>query len=270
MKLFIILAAVVAFAQAPPPAFDVASIRPSDPNEVGGYARFLPGGRFEVHNAQLIFVIQQVYGVRDFQIVNAPKWITDWNTARFNIEAKGDESATEAQVRDMAKALLAERFQLKVHKETRDLPVYALIPAKGGVKLAVAKEDGRPRGSGAILSMARGWIQGTNVAMPGLLQIFSQLKVVDRPVVDKTNFTEAFDFRLSWTPDSGAEPDAPSDGSCPSSFAPLQERLGTGQAPTSCPSVFTAVQDQLGLKLDPQRDPIEVLVIDHVERPSAN
>src|ERR1700691_586188 len=123
VKLFI-LAASVAFAQAP--VFEVASIRPSDPKELGGYARFLPGGRLEVHNAQLIFVIQQIYGVRDFQIVNAPKWITDWNTARFNIEAKGDESATEAQVREMVKALLAERFQLQVHRETRDLPVYAL------------------------------------------------------------------------------------------------------------------------------------------------
>ncbi len=265
MKLFI-LAASVAFAQTP--TFEVASIRPSDPNEVGGYARFLPGGRFEVHNAQLIFVIQQIYGVRDFQIVNDPKWITDWNTARFNIEAKGDESATEAQVRDMAKALLAERFQLKVHKETRELPVYALIPAKSGVKLAVAKDNGRPRGSGGMLSMDRGWIQGTNVSMPGLIQQLS--RSLDRPVVDKTNFTDAFDFRLTWTPDSGAAPDTPSDGSCPSSFAAMQERLGQKPEAWSCPSIFTAVQDQLGLKLDPQKDPTEVLVIDHVERPSAN
>jgi uncharacterized protein (TIGR03435 family) len=259
-----ILAASVVLAQGP--AFEVASIRPSDPKELGGYARFLPGGRFEVHNAQLIFVIQQVYGLRDFQIVNAPKWIIDWDTARFNIEAKGDESATEAQLREMAKALLADRFQLKVHRETRELPVYALIPAKGGVKLVVTKDDGRPRGSGPMLSMDRGWIQGTNVAMPALLQMLSTLKVVDRPVVDKTNFTEAFDFRLTWTPDS--EPS--SDGSCPASFAPMQERLGLKPQAWSCPSIFTAVQDQLGLKLDTQKDPIEVLVIDHVERPSAN
>jgi uncharacterized protein (TIGR03435 family) len=137
-----VLAASVALAQAP--AFDVASIKPSDPNELGGYARFPPGGRFEVHNAQLIFVIQQVYGVRDFQIVNAPKWIVDWNTARFDIEAKAEGAPGEDQVREMAKALLADRFQLKVHSETMDLPVYALIPAKGGVKLVVAKDNGRP------------------------------------------------------------------------------------------------------------------------------
>jgi uncharacterized protein (TIGR03435 family) len=256
------LAASVALAQGP--AFDVASIRSSDPNEVGGYARFLPGGRFEVHNAQLIFVIQQIYGVWNFQIVNDPKWITDWNTARFNIEAKGDESATEAEVREMAKALLAERFQLKVHKETRDLPVYALIPGKTGVKLAVAKDDGRPRGSGGIASIVRGWLQGTNVTMPFVVQVLSTS--VDRPVVDKTNFTEAFDFRLTWTPDS--EPS--SDVDCPASFAAGWEHLNLKPEPMSCPSIFTAVQEQMGLKLDPQKDPIEVLVIDHVERPSAN
>jgi bla regulator protein blaR1 len=261
VKLFI-LAVSVAFAQAP--AFEVASIKPSDPNETGGFARFLPGGRFEVHNAQLIFVIQQIYGVRDFQIVGAPKWITDWVTARFDIEAKADGETSEDQLRAMAKALLEDRFQLKVHKETRDLPVYALIPAKGGVKLAVAKDSGRPRGSGGVASMVKGWIQGTNVAMPGLILALSQ--VMDRPVVDKTNFTDAFDFKLTWTPDS--EPS--SDVGCPAGFAAFQEQRKLKPEPMSCPSIFTAVQDQMGLKLDPQKDPIDVLVIDHVERPSAN
>jgi len=256
------LVASVALAQGP--AFDVASIKPSDPNELGGYARFPPGGRFEVHNAQLIFVIQQVYGLRDFQIVNAPKWIVDWNTARFDIEAKAEGTPNEDQVREMAKALLADRFQLKVHMETRELPVYALIPAKGRTKLAVAKDNGRPRGSGGIASMLKGWIQGTNVAMPAFIRVLSGL--VDRPVVDKTNFSDAFDFRLTWTPDS----DPPSDLSCPASFAAFQEQRKLKPEAMSCPSIFTAVQDQLGLKLDPQKDPIEVLVIDHVERPSPN
>jgi uncharacterized protein (TIGR03435 family) len=110
----------------------------------------------------------------------------------------------------------------------------------------------------------KGWIQGTNVGMPAFIRVLSGL--VDRPVVDKTNFTDAFDFRLTWTPDS----DPPSDLSCPASFAAFQEQRGLKPEPMSCPSIFTAVQDQLGLKLDAQKDPIEVLVIDHVERPSAN
>lgn len=269
VKLFVVLAASAAFAQpqATPPAFEVASVKSAIPGDTGGKFQFLPGGRFVAINVPLDFLIQQIYQVRDFQVVGAPNWmaiIADGTNARYEIQAKGDESATEAQVREMVKALLADRFQLKTHKETRNLPVYALIPAKSGVKLPVAKDNGRPRGGGGLTSMANGWIQGTNVAMALFIQALS--RSMDRPVVDKTNFTEAFDFRLTWTPDS----DPPSDGSCPASFAALQERLGPAPAPANCPSIFTAVQEQLGLKLDPQRDPVEVLVIDHVERPSAN
>jgi len=255
VKLFI-LAASVALAQAPAPVFEVASVKSAVPGTRGGQVQFLSGGRFVATNVALNFIIQQVYELRDFQIVGAPNMmalIADGYSARYEIQAKGDESATEAQVREMAKALLAERFQLKVHKETRDLPVYALIPAKGGIKLkTAAKDDKRPPGRGGIANMDRGWIQGSNVAIPALVLVLS--RSMDRPVVDKTNFTEAFDFRLTWTPDS----DTSGDGSCPASFAAMQERLGPGPVPTNCPSIFTAVQEQMGLKLDPQKEPIEV------------
>src|ERR1700723_1368814 len=85
------------------PAFDVASVKPSDPNETGGRAYFPPGGRFEAQNCQLIFIIQQVYGLKDYQIVDAPKWISDWKY-RFDIEAKGDLSAPRDQLKLMAQA----------------------------------------------------------------------------------------------------------------------------------------------------------------------
>ncbi|HEY1760473.1 MAG TPA: TIGR03435 family protein [Bryobacteraceae bacterium] len=263
--LFLAASAGLLLAQAP--MFEVASVKSAIPGETGGRIQFLPGGRFVANNVALNFIIQQVYEVRDFQLVGAPNMmamIADSYGARYEIQAKGDESATEAQVREMVKALLAERFQLKVHKETRDLPVYALIPAKSGIRIVASKDDGKPRGRGGIANMDRGWIQGTNVTMPALVQVLS--RSMDRPVVDKTNFTEAFQFRLTWTPDG----DAGSDGSCPASFAALQERLGAGTAPASCPSIYSAIQDQMGLKLDAQKDPIEVLVIDHVEKPSAN
>jgi hypothetical protein len=106
--------------------------------------------------------------------------------------------------------------------------------------------------------------------MRSLIEVLS--RSLDRPLVDKTNFTDAFDFKLTWTPDSGAsaDPRTVSDPGCPPSFAALQERLGLKPEAASCPSIFTAVQEQLGLKLDPQKAPIQVLVIDHVERPSAN
>jgi uncharacterized protein (TIGR03435 family) len=262
-----------ALALGQTPAFEVASVKPATPGDTGAFVRFLPAGRFSADNVPLNYLLEQTYQLRDFQIVGDPRWmaiIADGYAARYMIEAKGDASADEAQVREMLKALLADRFALKVHKETRELPVYALIPAKTGIKLQGAKDNGRPRGSGGIGFMVRGWIQGNNVVLPSLISALSE--VTDRPVVDKTGFSDAFDFRLTWTPDTGTGADAaaPTDGSCPSSFTTFQEQRGMKVEIWSCPSIFTAVQDQLGLKLDPQKDPTEVLVIDHVEHPSAN
>jgi uncharacterized protein (TIGR03435 family) len=197
--------------------------------------------------------------------------IADGTNARYDIQAKGNVDATEVQVRDMVKALIEDRFHLKVHKEMRELPVHSLIAGKTGLKLAKPKDSGSPPGSGGVAFMVKGWIQGNNVAMPALVLALSQL--VDRPVVDKTNFTDAFDFRLTWTPDAGASAEfsAPTaDPGCPPSFTAFQEQRGLKLETWSCPSIFTAVQEQMGLKLDSQKEPIEVLVIDHVERPSAN
>ena len=253
--------------------FDVASVKLTKPDAQGNTGRFqfLPGGAFRASNIPLNFLIQQVYQLRSFQVVGDPQamaMIADGENARYDIEAKGDRSATEAQMREMLKALLADRFQLKVHRETRDLPVYALIAAKGGIKLPPPKDGGKARIRGAFSFIDRGWIQGNAVQMAILVQLLSAN--TDRPVIDKTGFTEPFDFRLTWTPDTGAAPDAPSDGLCPASFARDQERLGMKPEALSCPSIYTAVQDQLGLRLDPQKAPTDVLVIDHVERPSAN
>jgi uncharacterized protein (TIGR03435 family) len=122
------------------PAFEVASVKPSDPKATGGRVQFLPGGRFVAGNCQLSFIIQQVYGLRDFQVVDAPKWISDWKY-RFDIQAKAGASVTGAQLRLMAQALLAERFHLKVHRDTREMPVYLLVAGKKGLKLQAGKDD---------------------------------------------------------------------------------------------------------------------------------
>ena len=257
--------------------FDVASVKLTSPDAQGNTGRFqfLPGGAFRASNIPLNFLIQQVYQLRSFQIAGDPQSmavIADGENARYEIEAKGDPSATEAQVREMVKALLADRFRLKVHHETRDLPVYALIAAKGGIKLPPPKDGGKARIRGAFSFIDKGWIQGNAVQMAILVQLLSAN--TDRPVIDKTGFTQPFDFRLTWTPDTGAAPDAtPAAGEaglCPASFAQDQEKLGMKPETLSCPSIYTAVQDQLGLRLDPQKAPTDVLVIDHVERPSAN
>lgn len=268
-----LLAASLILAQSPTPAFDVASVKPSVPGTTGGRTQFLTGGNFRATNVPLDFLIQQIFEVRNFQVVGDSRWmsvIADGDSSRYDIQAKGDPSATEAQVREMVKALLADRFQLKVHREKRELPVYALIPAKTGLKLQPAKETGKPRGSGGIALMAKGWVQGENVALPSLIQVLS--RYVDRPVVDESGFAGAFDFRLTFTPnpDGAQEPGELGDGGCPASFAASQEKRGLKPEPMNCPSVFTAVQEQLGLRLDPRKDLVEALVIDHVAPPSAN
>lgn len=267
-----IFSASLALGQSSAPAFDVASVKPAVPGTTGARIQYLPGGRFNGTNIPLIYLIADTYQLREFQIAGDPQWmsvIADSYNGRYDIQAKANESATQSEMKEMLKTLLADRVKLKFHTETRAMSVYALVPGKGGVKLAAAKDNGKPRGSGAISFMLPGWIQGNNVAMPMLIQSLSEY--VDRPVVDKTNFTDAFDFRLTFTPDL-VEDRAPSEGTCPASFTDFAEQRHLGVKPSSwsCPSIFTAVQDQLGLKLDFQKDPIEVLVIDHAERPLSN
>src|SRR5262249_2380696 len=125
---------ILAAQNSPKPTFEVASIRPSDPNAFGGYTRFFSGGQLDIRKTQMIFMIQQLYGLRDFQIVGAPKWITDWSSSRFNIEAKAEHVTDDAQLRLMGQALLEDRFKLKMHHEMRELSVYFLTVSKGGTK----------------------------------------------------------------------------------------------------------------------------------------
>lgn len=249
----LVLMASAAFGQstAAAPAFEVASIRPSDPEEQGGRVQFLPGGRFTVNNAQLIFIIQQVYGLQDYQVAGAPKWISDWSTSRFDIQAKAGASTSEAELRRMAQNLLADRFNLKTHRETRSLPVYELAAAPKGLRLQATQVKDKPPGAGGIEFAAAGWIRGTNIAMPALIRVLTTLG--ERPVLDRTGFAGAFDFSLEWAADP-----------------PAGGRVEAGAQEPRRPSLLAALQEQLGLKLAPGKAPVEVLVIDSVEKPTAN
>jgi bla regulator protein BlaR1 len=250
--------------------FEVASVKSSAPGTEGGRIQFLPGGTFRATNVPLIYLLEEIYQIRRFQIVGDRRWmsiIADGYNARYDIEARSNDGGVgEVRLRELVKGLLSDRFQLAVHRETRELPVFALLPAKGRTRLQPVTDNGKPRGSGRVAFLAEGWIQGTNVAMPALIQALSEL--VNRPVVDKTGFTDAFDFKLTFTSDSGSN--TSSDGTCPPGFARFRERRGLKPEAESCPSIFTAVQDQLGLRLDSRKDAVGVLVVDHVERPSPN
>lgn len=163
------------------------------------------------------YLMERIYGVRGFQIVNAPKWISEVNS-RFTIQAKAAESADNDELRIMAQNLLVDRFHFEFHRETREMNVFALVIGKNGPKLQVAKDDGTPRGIGSIQAPApAGWLRGTNVSMSLLAEALSGR---DRLVVNKTNFTEPIDFDLQWAPDQS------SDDTHPSFFAAIQEQLG--------------------------------------------
>jgi bla regulator protein BlaR1 len=248
------------------PVFEVASIKPNKSGEPNVSLMFTPNG-FHATNAPLREVIQLAYQVQEFQLSGGPPWI---NSERYDIVAKVDSSATEKvnqldmdQHRAMLRPLLEDRFQLKVHQETKELPVYALVVGKNGPKLHEAKPndtylDGIKDPDGVarpgLMRMGPGGLTAQGLPMATIVRLLSQQ--FGRTVVDKTGLTGNYDIKLQWTPDSG-----------PASM------MGPDSKPTpdtAGPSIFTAIQEQLGLKLESQKGPVEVLVIDSAERPSAN
>ncbi len=251
-------------------SFEVASVKPSDPMARGSEMGLAPGGLFTARNMTLKLLIRQAYNVRDFQISGGPGWL---DTERYDIVAKGDGPALsedemsklpEAQRNKLLeeflmklRTLLVDRFQLKVHRETKELPVYALIVARGGPKIHPAAEDSSAGGQMSIRRAGAGSeIIGNKVPLADLIQLLSDQ--VGRTVLDKTGLKGNYDLKMSFAPDRGPgqQPRGPGDD------RQLPEPDG--------PSIFTALQEQLGLKLDPQKGPVEVIVIDSAQKASAN
>ncbi len=190
-------------------------------------------------------ILEWAYGVRGFQVLGAPDWLRE---ELFEIDARPEHPATEAQIKQMVQALLADRFKLKLHRETKAIPVYALIVGKDGSKLAegeVRSSQFRPFGD---IVTPPGKLTAHGATMAYFAQILTDN--LDRPVIDKTNLTGNYNFDLtyegpSWSPDE------------PGSYKPF------GAA------IFGPIQ-KIGLKLEPQKSPVEMLVIDSVNHPSAN
>lgn len=256
------------FAQQPL-KFEVASIKPSKPDAQGGFIRFMPGGGLNMSNVPLRFMITFAYDVRDFQVSGGAGWV---GTERFDVMARPEHAAAEVpddpakmtdgqrktvrdQMAERLRALLADRFQLVVHKETKEQPIYALVVSKNGAKLKEAKVvEGARQG----MSMNRGRLEGMAAPMEMLGQTLSN--VTERPVVDKTGLTGKYDFVLEWTPEAGADARAQGFGDGVTSPAP---------APGG-PTIFTALQEQLGLRLESQKGSVQNIVIDRAEKLSEN
>ena len=247
-------------AQAPakiPPdlRFDVASIKPTEEPGLTGGIRPAPGGeRYQARNCPIKLMIQVAYRLRDDQVVGGPGWL---DTDRWDMEAKAAKPSTSDELHVMLKNLLADRLNLKFHHEPRELSRYALTVDKGGPKLeahksADAGEIWIDQKEAPFLHMT---LTGTSVPMDYLAFRLSQ--VLDRPVVNQTNLPGEFDFKLAYTRD--LPPGTP------------EGMRINGEAPdTSGPTIFQAIKQQLGLELKPGKGPVDVIVIDHADRPSAN
>ncbi len=239
------------------PAFDVATVKPSHATDGHTHIYWHPeNGDFSASNISLKGLPEFAYDLPESRMVGGPAWI---GSDKWDVEAKASPEVdvpmhttstdvAKALKRSLVQALLADRFQLKSHAETRELPLYALIVMKGGPKFERAKEDGTSIGSGNSHITIKG---GDSMAI-----LAAQLaRVTGRVVLDQSGLAGRYDIALRWTPDNG-----------------LPDKINGATSPeeSNGPSIFTAVQEQLGLKLDPQKGPVNVLVIDAVQPPTAN
>jgi uncharacterized protein (TIGR03435 family) len=237
-------------------AFDVAAIKPG--KDDGRWKMdFTPDG-FTAMNVSLRRVIQEAYGLYEAsRWSGGPAWI---DSEKFNIDAKVDASEAAAfdhltrdQQRSLLQQLLADRFKLAVHHESKDLPAYALLVEKSGAKLQKSTPDHlhpNGMGGGRVTRSRAGHFELEGFSMPGFAAFLTNFNFFGRTVEDETGLTGYYDLSLQWDPS-----DASVAASSPAS---------------SGPSIFTALKEQLGLKLESTKTSLDTIAIDHVERPSDN
>jgi uncharacterized protein (TIGR03435 family) len=284
----LVVSAAIAFAQnAPSPAFDVASVKPAAPQGEGRMfvsVRGGPGtqdpGQMTWTNMSLMMLLTSAYDVKNFQ-VTGPDWL---NSERFDISAKLPTGTTKDQSRVMLQNLLAERFHLTLHRESKEVQGYELVVGKNGSKLkesspADAAADAGPPGPPGppkrdangfpllerpgMVAMVQAGPKGAVARLAAKGQPLSELmrmlgNQISRPVVDKTGLTGKYDFTLEYAPDMSA-------------MGPMPPSAAGGQPPPeggddSAPNMLTAVQEQLGLKLDAKKIQVDILIIDKIDK----
>ena len=247
-------------------AFEVASVKPNKGGSLSSGTPFLPNGGFSGTNVALKSVIAIAYEVRAFQIEGGPDWI---GSERFDIVGRGPDGTPDGQRPAMLRALLADRFKLVAHFDSREQPVYALVlnrsngrpgpqlkpaapcrPLAGSLASSASASSGLGP-CGLLTTSVRngaGRITGSGMSLDGIAVALANAAFRE-PVINRTGLGGRFDFELQFSAE----------------MAP-----GAATTPQELPSIFAAVQEQLGLKLQSERGPVRVLVIDGVERPSPN
>jgi bla regulator protein blaR1 len=227
--------------------FEVASIRPTPAGERSS-STHTNNGNVRTHNTSVARLIQLAYDVQDYQVIGGPGWAQSEGydiNAKFDSDAEKDESAAtrDRLLRARAKNLLAERFQLKLREDTKELPIYVIIAAKGGLRLKPSEQSGQSMNTNR--SNSAGKITATGAKLDGLADVLGN--ILRRPVRNETGLDGRFDFELTWTSDEGLD-----------------------AVDAAGPSIFTALQEQAGLKLESKKGPVRMLVIEQLERPSEN
>jgi bla regulator protein blaR1 len=230
-----LLAVLAALAQTP--AFEVASVKASTPDATRMNIQRDPGGGIVLTNVNLQTLVSMAYNVQSFQLVGGPPWL---RSRRFDVVAKAPSGTAKNQTWVMLQSLLADRFQLAIHRETRELPVFELVVAKGGLKIQPANRAPGPADD--FIQNFPGRMKALMVSMAGLALTLSG--TLGRQVIDRTNLDGRYDFQLEFAPENTTDSDRS--------------------------SIYTALQEQLGLKLETSKGPVQMIVIDHAELPAAN
>jgi uncharacterized protein (TIGR03435 family) len=245
--LLVMAAALATLAQNARLEFEVASVKRNNSGSGNAISGMIKGDRFSSTNVTLTQMVRTAYNVQEFQISGQPGW---FGTERYDIEAKMPTNTKSEDAMQMFQALLADRFQLALHKETRNVSALALLVARSGHKLTAAdrsKCDPTNPNAGCGFRASPTEIIGTSVSMQQLVTRLS--RSLGLMVVDKTELKGEFDLTLRWTNDDATP-------------------LGPGAS--AGPALYAALQEQLGLRLESTKTPVETLIIDRVERPSEN
>lgn len=234
------------------PSFDAVTIKPSRPNTPGKL--FTVRGREVLAiNTTLSDILTLAFSLHPKQIINAPSWMEE---DHYDVTGTPDTPGQPNidQMRVLFQKMVADRFQLKFHRDKKELAVYALTVGKGGPKLTKSTAD--PNNTPSLAFTRLGTLPARNASMAEFAGVM-QMAVTDKPIVDQTGLTGKWDFTLNWTPDA-------------TQFIGLGGGNAPPPDPDGPPDLFTAIQQQLGLKLESTKAPADVFVIDKVEKPSEN
>lgn len=300
MRLLSLTLALTAALFAERLQFEVATIKPAAPLNGGAIAIGTKAdpGRVTYNGVPLTLLVMNAYKIKRYQITGGPDWL---NSERFDVIAKLPEGAKQDQVPEMLQSLLEDRFGLKLHHDTKELPLYELTVAKGGPKIKASVEDpnakdtplpppGQLKTKDGVPQLPTGR-KGTFIMMrPGAMTLVSNVatlsdfasRLADQlgtPVVDKTGLSGTYDFAVSFAPEpgqgvlafSGPPPPAPGAGGAAGAGAAGPKPLSADAQQFDAPPLAAAIQEQLGLKLEKKKGPVDILVIEHIEKtPSEN